>query len=1095
MRKSFAAAVLILCASLLLPTTGHGQADPGAVSFIVKLKDASVASYKGGVDGLAPCSIAVTGGNRLDLTTPACLAYRAFLESKIDALEDALRERIPEARLVHRLLVVFGGVSVILPKERVPELLELPGVEAIFEDGFAQLETVASPQFIGADRLWEELGGADQAGEGIIVGVIDSGVWPESPSFSDPDPRGNAYPPPPLRWTGTACEFGSDTPGDEVFECNNKLIGAQRIMDTYDSETPSLPTEFLSARDDDGHGTHTLSTAAGNGGAEAAVVVGEPLAEISGVAPRAHAVAYKVSGASGAKFSDVTAAVQQAVEDGVDVLNYSMSGPSNPYLSAVSLAFLDAYEAGILIAASAGNSGPEADTITSREPWAIVVGNSTHDNVMAGTLEVTASNGDTLTLAGTSVTGSASGPIVISPELDNLDCMEPFAEGTFTRNEIVICIRGGQIVERKSQNVAAAGGSGVVMYNFSADSDNYRQDKHFLPFIHIGFSEGKELLEFMLSHDEAGAVLTQGAATPIDDFPGGPPSLNPGTAPGKDVMNDGSSRGGPGQTLGVSRPDITAPGTAILAGGTPLPSTIFAASQGAPGLYMFASGTSMSAPHIAGAVALLLDLHPDWTPGQIKSALMTTAFQGVVKEDGTTPADPFDRGSGRVDLRRAFEPGLTFVAPSAQDFLERENDLWNLNYPSLYLPFNPGRVTVERTVANELPDGQQWRTEVSAPPDVAIEVPKHITLPNNGTRTFDITVDGGAVPSGETRHANLRLTNGEHEANFPITFVKDDLGLPLTKSCEPTTLPRTETTACTITVTNTTAEEVAVRIHDRLDRELLLEDGVEGAERLNARELAFEGIVDGAVPPDVTVVEAPSPFGYLPLASLGFEPLSEDTLGDDDIDDFSVPPYMYGGEIHTSIGFASNGYAVAGGNTDEDEDNKFLRQIMPDPERPNNVIAPFWTDLADGGKQYIEVVDPYNSGTEWLVLEWEDMFLTGTEEDGNKFSFQIWIQVSTDQEAIFMVYGRVDDVAEGRRFSVGAENKFGNRGQTVNDEQGVPPAVGRDLAVLTTPGISGTHTITYTARGIQAGDWQSCAEMDSSAFQGAAVACAEGEVR
>ncbi|MDH3793120.1 MAG: S8 family serine peptidase, partial [Rhodospirillales bacterium] len=484
MRKSFAAAVLVLCASLLLPTTGHGQADPGSVSFIVKLKDASVASYKGGADGLAPCSIAVTGGSRLDLTTPACVAYRAFLESKIDALEDALRARIPEARLVHRLLVVFGGVSIILPKERVPELLELPGVEAIFEDGLSELETVASPQFIGADRLWEELGGADQAGEGIIVGVIDSGVWPESPSFSDPDPRGNAYPPPPLRWTGTACEFGSDTPGDEDFECNNKLIGAQRIMDSYDSENPSLPKEFLSARDDNGHGTHTLSTAAGNGGAEAAVVFGERLAEISGVAPRAHAVAYKVSGASGAKFSDVTAAVQQAVEDGVDVLNYSMSGPSNPYLSAVSLAFLDAYEAGILIAASAGNSGPEADTITSREPWAIVVGNSTHDNVMAGTLEVTASNGDTLTLAGTSVTGSASGPIVISPELDNLDCMEPFAEGTFTRNEIVICIRGGQIVEKKSQNVAAAGGSGVVMYNFSADSDNYRQDKHFLPFIH-----------------------------------------------------------------------------------------------------------------------------------------------------------------------------------------------------------------------------------------------------------------------------------------------------------------------------------------------------------------------------------------------------------------------------------------------------------------------------------------------------------------------------------------------------------------------------------------------------------------------------------
>ncbi|MHC4342256.1 MAG: S8 family serine peptidase, partial [Planctomycetota bacterium] len=808
MRSQLATAVLVLCACLALPTTGYAQADPDRVSVIAKLKYDSLASYKGGEPGLEPCSIAVTGGSRLDPSTPACLAYRAFLESKIEELEEALHQRFGnEARIVHRLLTVFGGVSVILKEDRVEELLELPGVVAIFDDGFAQLETVASPQFIGADRVWEELGGPDRAGEGIIVANIDSGVWPESPSFSDPDPAGDPYPAPPARWKGTACDFGSDTPGDEVFECNNKLIGAQRIMDTYDSETPSLPKEFLSARDDNGHGTHTLSTAAGNGGAEAAVVFEEPLAVISGVAPRAHAVAYKVSGADGAQFSDVTAAVQQAVEDGVDVINYSMSGPSNPYLSAVSLAFLDAYEAGILIAASAGNSGPEADTITSHEPWAIVVGNSTGDNVMAGTLEVTASNGDTLVLAGTSLTGSASGPIVTSPELDNLDCIEPFAENTFTENEIVICIRGGQIIEKKSQNVAAAGGSGVVMYNFSPDNENYKQDKHFLPFIHIGF-------------EQVSAVLEQGVATRMDDFPGGPISLNPGTAPGVDVMNDGSSRGGPGQRLGISRPDITAPGTGILAGGTPLPSTISAASQGAPGLYMFASGTSMSAPHIAGAVALLKALHPDWTPGQIKSALMTTARQSLVKEDGMTPADPFDRGSGRVDLRRAFDPGLTFVGPSAQDFLERKGDLWNLNYPSLYIPAHPGRFTVERTVASELKGGQRWETHVSAPPDVEIHVPSRLKVSTKKPGTFEITVDAPDVPSGEVRHANLRLTNGEHEASFPITFVKEDFDLPLTKSCQPTTLRRKDTTECTITVSNTgTNEPLAVRIRDELPRE------------------------------------------------------------------------------------------------------------------------------------------------------------------------------------------------------------------------------------------------------------------------------------
>ncbi len=203
MRNRFTVAVLVLCVGLLLPTMGYTQVDPDRVSVVAKLTYDSAATYRGGLPGLDPCSIAVTGGTRLDLSTPACVAYRAFLESKVDELENALSQRIPEAILVHRLLVVFGGVSVILPKDRVEELLALPGVEAIFEDGFSQLETVASPQFIGAERLWEELGGPEQAGEGIIGGVIDSGVWPESPSFSDPNPNGNPYPPPPARWKET----------------------------------------------------------------------------------------------------------------------------------------------------------------------------------------------------------------------------------------------------------------------------------------------------------------------------------------------------------------------------------------------------------------------------------------------------------------------------------------------------------------------------------------------------------------------------------------------------------------------------------------------------------------------------------------------------------------------------------------------------------------------------------------------------------------------------------------------------------------------------------------------------------------------------
>jgi hypothetical protein len=205
-----------------------------------------------------------------------------------------------------------------------------------------------------------------------------------------------------------------------------------------------------------------------------------------------------------------------------------------------------------------------------------------------------------------------------------------------------------------------------------------------------------------------------------------------------------------------------------------------------------------------------------------------------------TPATPFDRVSSRVDLGRAFDPGLTFVTPSAQDFQERKFDLWNLNYPSLYLPTHPGRFTVERTVANELQGTQHWETHVSAPPDVEIHVPSCLKISSKNPETFEITVDAPSVPVGEVRHANLRLTNGEHEANFPITLIRDDFDLPLSTSCEPTIFWHRETTECTITATNKgTIEPLAVSIRDQLPRELRLEGDVDGATRLGKREFVF----------------------------------------------------------------------------------------------------------------------------------------------------------------------------------------------------------------------------------------------------------------
>jgi len=237
-----------------------------------------------------------------------------------------------------------------------------------------------------------------------------------------------------------------------------------------------------------------------------------------------------------------------------------------------------------------------------------------------------------------------------------------------------------------------------------------------------------------------------------------------------DLMGAFSSRGGTGQVYGISKPDITAPGVQILAGHTPDPDDI---AGGIPGeLFQVIQGTSMSSPHVAGAGALLKDLHPNWTPGQIKSALMTTSrTQNLFKEDGVTPSDPFDRGSGRLDLTKAGRAGITFDCPGS-DFMTHKNDLWNVNYPSVYIPQMPATITVQRTAHSELTKNSTWKLTTTAPADLLVTVPATILVPAAGDFTFDITLDASAVPAGQTRHASLQLQSGASAIVLPITIVR-----------------------------------------------------------------------------------------------------------------------------------------------------------------------------------------------------------------------------------------------------------------------------------------------------------------------------------
>ncbi len=1040
------------------------------VSVIVQLESDSLASYRGGIQGLAATSPLFTG-RALDAQTAGGRAYLRHLDREHRAFEEAFSRVVPEARAVHRYSVVLSGVSMLVPREKVDLLKTVPGVRAVYRDTLLQPVTEKSPAFMGAKQLWSQLGGRIAAGEGTVVGVLDTGIWPEHPSFSDPDPDGIPYPIPPTA-PGIPCDFGNTAfnPSDSSFTCNNKLVGARTFLNTYRAVRGLLPEEFDSARDDNGHGTHTTSTAAGNSNVSASVF-GVPRGNVSGVAPRAHVIMYRVCAAQGCFGSDSMAAVQQAILDGVDVINFSISGGGSPYADAVELAFLDAYAAGVFVAASAGNAGPTPDSVDHRGPWTTTVAASTSNRHFLSNVTLTGDGGGHLVLTGATVTDgiAASTPVVFPPAGPNNDiCLNPFPAGTFS-GEIVICRRGVNARVAKSFNVAAGGGGGMLLYNPTLQG--LATDNHFIPSVHLENDAGADLLAFMAAHGNVEATFTQGVAT---------------TVPG-DVMAAFSSRGGAGQSLGVSKPDVTAPGVQILAGHTPMPASV---DGGLPGeLFQVIQGTSMSSPHVAGAGALLKDLHPTWTPGEIKSALMTTAQRKAKKEDGVTPADPFDYGSGRVDLTRAGQPGITF-SEGAAGFLALETHLWDSNYPSLYVPANPGSTTVLRTAKSQLPYASTWTVKAEAPSDLKVVVPGSLSIPANGERTFEIQVDARRVPLGETRFANVRFKFGSFTNNFPITIVKRNADVVLDKTCAPTDVVLGQNTECTITLQNTSFDPATVHFVDALPSVLDLVDGSVSGATAVGNNVVFDGVLSGPAPPDVTVGPGSSPAGgYLPLSLFGIAPIGG--VGDETLVNFTVPPFQFGGETWNRIGIVSNGYAVVGGGTGADID--FINQSFPDEDPPNNVLAPFWTDLRPpaGGQLRIGILT--DGVDDWVVLDWQAV---RNFSDVGVNSFQIWVGIN-GVEDISYAYGPVTG-GDGGFLTVGAENKFGNRGDNFYvDGTGTLPVNGTQLVVTSVPGTGApTHTITFDAQGIKKGNWDNCAVLTSDLFAGRSVIdCVSGRVR
>jgi uncharacterized repeat protein (TIGR01451 family) len=1037
------------------------QRDP-VVAVIVKYDSPPLASYEGGIPGLAATSPAVTG-ERLNLRASRNRAYLQHLAGERDRVIQTVRSMAPRASITHDLAVVVGGVAVQAPRSEIDRLREVPGI-TVYPDELQSLDTFRSPEFIGATSAWERVGGAANAGAGVIVGILDSGIWPENPSFSDPDPAGNPFPAPPPRWQGTTCDFGAiGGPLDAPFQCNNKLIGAARFMATYESMAGLQSYEFRSARDDDGHGTHTAGTAAGNAGTQASVLDLDR-GQVSGVAPRAHLAAYKVCGELGCYQSDSAAAIQQAILDGVDVLNFSISGGTNPFADAVSEAFLGAYNAGVFVAASAGNSGPGANTVGHRAPWITTVAASTHDRSFRNSVAV---NGGTLTVTGASITAGVPDAASIVWNTVNPLCLNTATSEDFT-GQIVVCERGLIARTDKSANVAAKGAVGLVLYN-TAPGQSLDLDNHSIPTSHIDSASGTELLAFLAANPNATATISESSLEPV---------------PG-DVLAAFSSRGGNGLTLGVLKPDIAAPGVAILA---PYTSLRYGAANDPFG---FLSGTSMASPHIAGAAALLRQQFPTWTPGMIKSALMTTAETAVLREDGVTPAKAFDTGAGRVDLAAATNPGLTFSAPGS-DFVQFQNALTSVNQPSVYTPANPGSVTVNRVARSTLWSAKRWQISVIADPGLSIVAPAGFTLGAGRTVAIPITVDASALPVGQAAQGRLELrtADGSHRAVMPIAAVRRDGAVVIVQTCDKEAVDLGDQIHCDLSVTNNATIASEVTLRDVLPKQLVLQElvGPPGTVRVNARQFRFAGSLFAAGRETFTVGLGTSPGGgYLPLSGFGIAPIAG--MGDETIVNFNVPAFTYNGQTWSRLGVVSNGYVVVGGGTGADVD--FINQALPDPTRPNNVLAPFWTDLDVDAGGAVRIGTLSGGGNSWIVVDWDAVRnYSGTGVN----SFQVWIGTGAVEDITF-AYGPAT-AGDGGFLTVGAESADGAAGTSYYvDGTGTLPTAGTQLRVSTSPGAPGeTVTLWFTAEAVQTGDWRNCAELQSSALSGTATSCVSGTV-
>ncbi|CAN6304349.1 unnamed protein product [Urochloa humidicola] len=706
------------------------------------------------------------------------------------------------AKMLYAYDTVLHGFSARLTAKEANDLACLDGVLAVNPETRYELHTTRTPEFLG-------IAGADGCGEGlfpqsgtaadVVVGVLDTGVWPESRSYDDTG-LGEV----PTFWKGRCDGFNASA-------CNRKLVGARFFSRGYEAAMGPMDTsrESRSPRDDDGHGTHTSSTAAG-AAVPGASLFGFASGTARGMAPHARVAVYKVCWLGGCFSSDILAGMDAAVVDGCGVLSLSLGGGAADYSrDSVAIGAFAAMEQGVLVSCSAGNAGPGSSTLSNVAPWITTVGAGTLDRDFPAYIAL--GNGKNYTgvslYSGKPLPANTPLPIIYAANASNSTAGNLCMPGTLTpekvAGKIVVCDRGVSARVQKGFVVRDAGGAGMVLSNTAANGEELVADAHLLPAAGVGEREGEAIKSYVASAaNPTATIVVAGTQVGVRPSP---------------VVAAFSSRGPNMVTPEILKPDIIAPGVNILAAWTGKAGPTGLAADTRRVGFNIISGTSMSCPHVSGLAALLRSARPEWSPAAVRSALMTTAYASY--SGGSSPlldaatgtaATPFDYGAGHVDPARAADPGLVYDL-GARDYVDflcalkyspdmiaavarskdmacagnRTYSVGDLNYPSFSVAFAtangeggesaaPTTVTHKRTLTNVGGAGTyKVSTSVAgAAEGVAVDVePKELAFAAAGEKkSYTVRFTSRSQPSGTSGFGRLVWSDGKHSVASPIAF-------------------------------------------------------------------------------------------------------------------------------------------------------------------------------------------------------------------------------------------------------------------------------------------------------------------------------------